>query len=190
MKLWCTDHTAKNLSSLQSPISEKIKKYHKKWAFLKKMVIFGGFSWFIQKWDFAELSRELRFLRCNQCINFFQSKLGKHKLYNSQSVYMADTFQTTMWYAWQVSGVIDRFLKSLEQRGINQTDLCETPQCSSLLVFLKKETTFQRNFCQIFMSAECNYISSFINYTRTKPTYSLNHSVVTLLCAVYLNVLQ
>ena len=33
---WCTDNNAKNLSSLQSPISEKIKKNHKKSARLKK----------------------------------------------------------------------------------------------------------------------------------------------------------
>ena len=64
-KFWCTDHNAKNLSSMQSPISEKIKKTHKKMDIFEKMVIFGGFSWFFQKQDFAE---SWGFLRCNQFI--------------------------------------------------------------------------------------------------------------------------
>ena len=62
---WCTDHNAKNLSSLWSPISEKIRKNIQKMDIFEKMVIFGGFSYFFQKWDFAE---SWGFLRCNQCI--------------------------------------------------------------------------------------------------------------------------
>ena len=42
--LWCTDYNAKNLSSLQSPISEKIKIKPKKIGIFEKMVFLSGFS--------------------------------------------------------------------------------------------------------------------------------------------------
>ena len=51
---WCTDYNGKNLSYLQSLISEKIKKNHKKSAFLKKRSFLADFPDFFQKWDFAE----------------------------------------------------------------------------------------------------------------------------------------
>ena len=42
---WCTDDDAKNRRSLQSPISEKIKKNRKKKiGIFEKMIFFGGFS--------------------------------------------------------------------------------------------------------------------------------------------------
>ena len=41
------------------------------------------------------------------------SALLNFSLYSSQTVYLAHTFQTTLWYAWHVSGVIDRSLMSL-----------------------------------------------------------------------------
>jgi hypothetical protein len=40
--------TQKNLSSLRSPISEKIKKTHKKWAFLKKWTFLAYFPDFFR----------------------------------------------------------------------------------------------------------------------------------------------
>ena len=61
-----------------------------------------------------------------------QLSLVKTCLYSSETVYLADTTQTTMLYARHVSGVIDRSLMSLE-KGNNQTDLFETTQCSSPL---------------------------------------------------------
>ena len=51
---WCTDHNAKNLSSLQSPISEKNQEKPQKMGIFEKIIIFGVFSWFFQKCDFAE----------------------------------------------------------------------------------------------------------------------------------------
>ena len=53
---WCTDYNAKNLRSLQSPISEKIKKNLKKIAFLKKWY----FLPFLRFFSEMGLRRELR----------------------------------------------------------------------------------------------------------------------------------
>ena len=65
----CTECYAKNHCSLQSMISAKIKKnlknnYHFG-RFWSKNVIFGGFSWFVQKPFIVEW---YVFLRCVQCI--------------------------------------------------------------------------------------------------------------------------
>ena len=57
--------TQKNLSSLQSPISDKIKKNRKKFAFLKKWYFIAVFLIFFRK---ETLQRGEVFLRCNQCI--------------------------------------------------------------------------------------------------------------------------
>ena len=41
---WCTECNAKNLSSLQSTVSEKIKKNCQKYPFFQNIVFFGSFS--------------------------------------------------------------------------------------------------------------------------------------------------
>ena len=54
---WCTDYNAKNLSSLRSPISEKIRKIRQKWQFFQKCNFLRFFV------IFSEIGpcRELRF---------------------------------------------------------------------------------------------------------------------------------
>ena len=63
--LWCTDHNANNLSSLRSPISEKIKKKPQKMGIFEKMSFLPDFPDFFRN---ETLQRAEVFLRCNQCI--------------------------------------------------------------------------------------------------------------------------
>ena len=66
---WRTECNAKNISSLRSTISEKIKKNQLKMVKNgqngKKLPFWADFSWFFQKWYFTE---SWGFLRCIQCI--------------------------------------------------------------------------------------------------------------------------
>ena len=54
---WCSDYNAKNLSSLRSSISEKIRKVRQKWPFFQKW----PFLWFFLIFSEMGLHRELRF---------------------------------------------------------------------------------------------------------------------------------
>ena len=66
---WCTERNAKNRSTQQWKVSEKIKKNPQKLLFLTKIAksgnFFKSFSWLFQKPYFVE---SLGFLRCIQCI--------------------------------------------------------------------------------------------------------------------------
>ena len=58
---WCTECNARNLSSLQSTVSEKIKKDRQKWSILTILTIFDHFGRFFLIFSEMVLCRELRF---------------------------------------------------------------------------------------------------------------------------------
>ena len=69
---WCTDYNAKNLSSLQSPVSKKIKKNHKNGHFWKNGILWRFFLIFSE----TRLLREVRFFALFGLDNSFLSALG------------------------------------------------------------------------------------------------------------------